>query len=60
MGERRLTDKKYECIDCGEKKHLVIRYHRGKRCKDCLEKHLEKKKALRKINKTLREELEGE
>lgn len=53
MAKRRLTKKKYRCRDCGEEKHLVIRYNRGIRCEDCLEQHLAKKKALRKINRVL-------
>ena len=55
--KRQLSDIRVKCIDCKEKKQVVIVRGRGKRCEKCYDLHLNKRKLIRMLNNFAAEEL---
>ena len=48
---KNLTSMECKCVDCGEKKHLVIVRMSASRCEKCYKNCLEKRRVLRELNK---------
>lgn len=49
----RLTEDKYKCIRCGERKRLVVVRGRASLCKDCYNDVLAERRAKRQVIKEI-------
>ena len=47
------TKETYKCMECGQKKHLIISRGVGKYCKKCYDNILVKRRVLRELNKVV-------
>lgn len=55
--KRQLSQIKVKCIDCKEKKQVVIVRGRGRRCEKCYDLHLKKRRLIRMLNNFASQEL---